>query len=177
MDRHVTDVVDEEPDGVEEPLRPSRQVRVGLRARAEVAEPELSPELAERRPLLGIRDDHEVPVLLVARDGRLLREQEALFEHVPLDGPLEIEPPPYGTRRREQLVDRQRQDHLPTIARLRRSCTRAQLHAAKIRADERLELDVEPGAELFERSCDQSPVHGADDLRMLLRKVVIRAAP
>ena len=97
MDGHVADVVDQEPDGSRSRCaRQADPVRLG--ARAEVAPN--SARAAERRPLLGIGDDDEVPVLLVARDGRLLREEKALLEHLPLD-----RPPRSSRRRTARVVD------------------------------------------------------------------------
>jgi len=61
-------------------------------------------DIAEGRPLLGVLDDDEVPVLAVTRGRRLLRELEALFEHLALDRTREVEPLANRPRRGEQLV-------------------------------------------------------------------------
>src|ERR1051325_86148 len=49
------------------PAGPAAALGVGMGA--------LPPQLGERRALAGVGDDHEVPVLGVARSGGLLREQ------------------------------------------------------------------------------------------------------
>src|SRR5689334_22601951 len=74
---------------------------------------DLTPEFAECGAFRGIGDDDEVPVLRVGRRRRLLRELEALLEHVPLDRAIEVEPLPDGARRREELVGSQLEAHPP----------------------------------------------------------------
>src|SRR5581483_1106233 len=63
-----------------------------------------APELADGCTLAGVGDDDEMPVLRVAGRRRLLREGEALLEHLALDGPREVEALAHGACRREQLV-------------------------------------------------------------------------
>ena len=101
MHRYFVDVLGEVDDSVADPehlalacATATLQIRAG----------DLTPDLSERRALAGVGDDDEVPVLRVARRGRLLREIEALLEHLALHRAREIQALPDGAGRREQLV-------------------------------------------------------------------------
>src|SRR3990167_1496944 len=67
----------------------------------------LSPGAIDRSCLLaqiGIIDDHPVPALLVRTIGGLEGDAQALLDQLAGDRALEIEPPAYGTRRRQQFI-------------------------------------------------------------------------
>ena len=72
----------------------------GVRRRA------LPPEVGEPGLLLRVGDDDEVPVLGVARGGRLLRELQALQDYLLRNRARQVEPLADRPRRREQLVVR-----------------------------------------------------------------------
>src|SRR4051794_28940113 len=109
VDRDLVDVLGEVHDGVAD----ARHLPLTRPAAAlEVRKRDLAPELPERGPLLRVGDDDEVPVLGVARGGRLLGELQALLEHLALDGTREVEPLADGAGRREQLVRGQLQHRL-----------------------------------------------------------------
>src|SRR5438128_11380122 len=82
-----------------------------LRTAREVAASCLPPQLSERGAGARVRDEHEVPVLAVRRRRGLLREAEAVLEHLSLDRPREVEPAPHGAGGREQLVRSELEDH------------------------------------------------------------------
>ena len=73
-------------------------------AALEIRARDLTPDLPERGALLRVGDDDEVPVLRIAGRRRLLRQVEALLEHLALDRTRQIQAFPDGAGRREQLV-------------------------------------------------------------------------
>src|SRR5207248_1523849 len=102
--RHLVDVLGQVHDRVAD----AEELALTCAAAAlKIGIGDLAPELAERGPLGGIGDDDEVPRLCVARRRRLLRELQALLEHLALDRPAQVEPLADGARGREQLVRRQ----------------------------------------------------------------------
>ncbi len=107
MHRHLVQVLGEVADGLADP----HELRVLGRAPLEVGPCDVAPEVGESGPLLRLGDDDEVPVLRVARRRRLLREPQAVLEHVALDRARQVEPLADGARGREQLVGRQVEDH------------------------------------------------------------------
>ena len=95
--RHLVDVLGEMHDR----LADARALPLARPAALEIRRGDRAPQLAERRALLRVGDDDEVPVLRVARGRRLLREAEALLEHLALDRTREVEPLAHGAGGRE----------------------------------------------------------------------------
>ena len=132
---------------------------------AQIALAETPPELTQSGTLLGIGDDDEVPVLAVTGRRRLLRQAQALLQYLALDRALQVQAAPHRPRGLQHLVGRQVEQHRPILR------GGAQPYEADVRLDERLELDAHLRRGVFERSGQQSSVHGADDLGMLLGKI------
>ena len=110
-------------DGLADP----RELLVRRRPPLEIGPGDLAPDVGERRALGRVVDDDEVPVLRVARGRRLLRELQALLQHLALDRPRQVESLADRTRRREELVRRQLEDHAAIIARGIRSARASRL--------------------------------------------------
>src|SRR5204863_8968547 len=97
---HLVDVLREVDDGVAD----ARHRPLARPAPLEVRVGHLPPQLAESGPLLRVGDDDEVPVLRVRGGRRLLRQPEALLQHLPLDRTRQVEALADGPGRREELV-------------------------------------------------------------------------
>src|SRR5262249_44538409 len=104
MHGDLVDVLGEGHDGVADPqelplARAAAALKVWVR--------DLAPELAQCGALVGVGDDDEVPALRITGGRRLLRELQALLEHLALDWTRQVEPLANRSSGREQLVGSQ----------------------------------------------------------------------
>lgn len=111
MRRAGEDTVHDPRDDIGPPYVAGRD-RVGDAGRGHTR----APHLGELGPPLLVSDDHEMPALTVASGGRLDGQVHAFFEELTRHRASEVEAVAYRAGGGEQLVGREVESHVLTIA-------------------------------------------------------------